>query len=299
MAKRVKRIHLRLLRWIAVVCALGIAAAFLVSWWVGARLVAPTPRAIGAPPADLHAETVSIPSRSGSILGAWYVPGEPGKATIVLLHPIRGSRLSMIDRARLLHRVGYSVLLVDLQAHGESPGQHITAGHLERWDAQAAVDYARSRNPNERVGIVGVSLGGAAALLATPIDVDAMVLESVYPTIDEAIDNRVRMRLGPLAPIASRLLLLQMKLRLDASPKQLRPIDHIEQVRCPVLVMGGDRDRHTTLAETEHLFDSAAEPKQLAIFAGASHQDLQHFAPEEYEEVVVGFLAEYLDADSP
>lgn len=285
------------MRWLAVIGLSGILTAFCVSWWVGARLVAPASRAIGAAPTDLPAETVKIHSRSGSTLAAWYISGKPGMATIVLLHPIRGSRLSMIDRARLLHRVGYSILLVDFQAHGESPGQHITAGHLERFDATAAVDYARSRDPDGRIGIIGVSLGGAAALLATPLDADAMVFESVYPTIDEAIGNRVRMRLGPLTPIASRLLQVQMRLWLGLAPNQLRPIHHIGHTECPVLVMAGDKDRRTTLAETKRLFDSAVEPKQLAIFAGATHQDLQQFAPEEYASTVLSFFAKHLDAD--
>jgi len=51
--------------------------------------------------------------------------------TIVLMHGVRANRLSMVRRAEMLHRAGYSVLLFDFQAHGESPGSHITMGYLE------------------------------------------------------------------------------------------------------------------------------------------------------------------------
>lgn len=128
-------------------------------------------------------------------------------------------------------------------------------------------------------------------MLASPLDIDAAVLESVYPTISEAVENRIRMRLGPLSPIATQLLLLQLKPRLDVSPTQLRPIDHVDKLGCPVLVMSGSLDRHTTRAETKRLYESASEPKQLAIIEGAAHVD---FDPTPYAELVLAFLDRHL-----
>ena len=43
----------------------------------------------------------------------------------------RADRSTMVTRAKLLQHHGYSVLLVDLQAHGETPGKQITFGALE------------------------------------------------------------------------------------------------------------------------------------------------------------------------
>jgi hypothetical protein len=37
----------------------------------------------------------------------------------------------MVGRPRFLHRAGYSALLYDSRAHGESGGDAITFGHLE------------------------------------------------------------------------------------------------------------------------------------------------------------------------
>ena len=282
------------LRWIAVAAVAVCAVAAAVSWWVAGQLVSPAPRRIPARAIDLDVESVVINSDSGSPLAGWYAPGNTDKGTVVLLHSIRSSRLQMVDRARLLHRNGYSTLLIDLQAHGESPGQHITAGHLERSDARAAVRFARQRQPDQPVAIIGTSLGGAATLLASPLDIDAAILEAVYPTIGEAVDNRVRMRLGPLSPIATHVLLLQLTPRLGISPSQLRPIDHISAIGCPVLVMVGSQDRHTSPAETRRLFAAAVQPKQLAIIAGAGHVDLHHFDPMRYANIVLTFLDTHL-----
>jgi len=110
----------------------------------------------------------------------------------------------MLGRARFLTRAGYSTLLIDFQATGESPGEAITFGWRERFDVLASVRYLNARLPGEPVGIVAVSLGGAATLLATPLlEIRAAVLEAVYPSIERAVANRLRMRLGALGPAVS------------------------------------------------------------------------------------------------
>jgi alpha-beta hydrolase superfamily lysophospholipase len=65
-----------------------------------------------------------------------------------MAHAVRADRRSMLGRAEFLHRAGYSVLLFDAQAHGESPGDRITFGYLEALDAAAAVSFAVARDPD-------------------------------------------------------------------------------------------------------------------------------------------------------
>jgi fermentation-respiration switch protein FrsA (DUF1100 family) len=281
----------RIRRLLFVSIIISVLAFAGASWFVAGALVAPANHLVGAPPTRLQIETTTIPSDSGSSLAAWFAPCENATATVILLHPIRGDRRAMLSRAELLHDVGYATLLVDLQGHGESPGENITAGYRERLDVGAAVNFARTRNSNHSIGIIGCSLGGAAALLASPLSIDALVLESVYPTISEAVHNRVSMRLGPLSHVLAPALLVQLKPRLGISPSQLRPIDHIGNAGCAVLVAGGDCDAHTTLPETERLFQAACEPKQLVIFEGAAHNDLLAYDHAKYREIVA-----FLDA---
>src|ERR1035438_4256770 len=105
----------------------------------------------------------------------------------------------MVERARFISQSGYAALLFDFQAHGESIGKQITVGYLESRDAQAAVEFAHRRFPGKPVAVIGVSLGAAAAVLAhPPLDVQALVLELMYPTVEDAIKDRLEMRLGPL-----------------------------------------------------------------------------------------------------
>jgi fermentation-respiration switch protein FrsA (DUF1100 family) len=204
----------------------------------------------------------------------------------------------MLGRAGALHRAGYTVLLVDLQAHGESAGERITFGARESLDAGAALAHLRRASPDERIAAIGVSLGGASLLLGSADlaanAADAVVLEAVYPTIEEAIADRLRIRLGALGPPLAPLLIWQLKPRLGIGPAELRPIDRIGKLRVPLLLIAGAEDRHTTLAESRRLFAAAPQPKELWVVDGASHQDLHPFARTEYERRVLEFLGRHL-----
>jgi alpha-beta hydrolase superfamily lysophospholipase len=265
------------------------------SYWVGGQLVAPRPAPIGSAADDLHAESVVIPGQPGSIHG-WWISGDVDKASVLLLHGIRANRTAMIGRARLLSRHGYSVLLIDLQAHGESPGAAITLGLRESAGVQLAREWIRRKRPGKPIGAIGVSLGGASILLGpSPSGFDAVVLEAVYPDARQALRNRMAMRFGPVAaPVLGKLLEAQVKPRLGISLEQLRPIDHIAAIGAPVLVIAGARDRHTTPMESAALFARAREPKQYWLLPGAAHQDFLRADPLAYENKVSAFLDRYL-----
>jgi pimeloyl-ACP methyl ester carboxylesterase len=167
---------------------------------VGDIVVQPFQTSVAPPPAELGAKSVVFPSSSGTMLHGWLAAGTPGDGVVVLLHGVRANRHAMLERALVLHRKGFGVLLFDFQAHGESIGRHITFGYLEGLDAESAVHYARQVLPGERIGIIGLSLGGAAAILAPkPLQVQAIVLESVYSTIHLAFTNRLRAHLDRIA----------------------------------------------------------------------------------------------------
>ncbi len=276
-------------KWFLFLVAVGIVVSLVVAWFLGGALVAPANRVVGTPPSDFPAKAVEFSSDSGSILAAWHLTVPQSNSTAILIHPIREDRRSMISRARLFNKHGYSTLLIDLQSHGESIGENITVGYLERYDVLAAIDYVRNIDAHQKIVIIGSSLGGASALFAQP-DVDLIVLESVYPTVSEAVHNRVQMRLGLFHHIVAPLLLVQLRPRLGISPDELRPIERIDGIHCPILIASGNLDQHTTIEETRRLFDAANEPKHLVVFEGAAHVDLLSHDPGKYENEIIGYV---------
>ena len=272
-----------------VIAVLGLGAIATLA--AGEMLSRPMRSDAGQAPADLQAEAVTLPVSQGGAVRGWLVRGTPGKGVILLLHGVRSNRTQMLGRASFLKAAGYSSLLIDLPAHGESSGERITFGMREAKGVNAALAYLRRELAGEPVGVIGVSLGGASLVFAHARPApQAVVLESVYPTITEAVANRLSMRLGASGEYLAPLLLWQLPLRLDFSADDLKPIDGVAGLGAPLLVASGALDQQTTIAETRRLFDAAAAPKDLWEVPGAAHQDLHAFKPVEYERRILGFF---------
>jgi len=292
---RIRRpVRLLILTSVALVLLLGASV-----WILGTKLVEPTNHQVPMP-TDLSAQNVAIPGVGHSIAGWWVDKGE-GSPVILLLHAVRADRSTMVSRAQLLMKHGFSVLLVDLQGHGETPGEAITFGLRESADVVAAREWIKHTALGRKIGVVACSLGGASVLLAPqPSGFDAVVLEAVYPRIARAVENRIRIRLGFLAPVLTPLLLMQIEPRLHIAASDLEPIRSIGRLGAPVLIAAGSKDEHTTLEESRELFDAASTPKSLWIVEGARHQDLLAYDEKGYEEHVVGFLRKLLGSgDAP
>ena len=241
-------------------------------------------------------ESVQFQSSSGAIIHGWLVTGQLDKGVVILMHGIRANRLQLVDQAEFLFHAGYSVLLFDFQAHGESIGKHITAGYLESRDATAAVNFIHQKFPGKKICADGFSMGGAAAVLAQPpLQVNAMILQSVYPTIEQAITDRLESRFSWFGKFGTPFLTWQLKPRLGFGAEDLCPIRQVGKITVPKFFIAGTADRDTRLPESQALFDAAAEPKQLWLVDGAAHVDMLAFAKTEYEKRILNFLTKNLN----
>jgi uncharacterized protein len=147
----------------------------------------PRARLGGLTPADqaLPYRDVSIVARDGTKLAGWYVPSRNG-AAVVVLHGSGSSRLNILDHVGVLGRAGYGVMAIDARGHGASEGAPMDVGWLAHLDIEAGVSFL-SRQPDvdtERIGVLGISLGGAGALVAAAEDprIAAVVAEGVAVT---------------------------------------------------------------------------------------------------------------------
>jgi len=145
----------------------GAFVAFsLVSFWLAVR---PPRLAIPLGPGDvgLTVETVTITADDGVKLAGWLVP-RSGAPAIVLLHGYPAEKADLLPIAAAL-APRFTVLLLDQRYFGQSGGRATTIGFRERRDLRRAIDFLAIRGFSE-VGVFGLSLGGAVALLAAAED---------------------------------------------------------------------------------------------------------------------------------
>ena len=117
------------LRWLLGGTCLGIVSIAGLAWWLGSAFIAPANHPVRMP-ADFPTTDVAI-AGDGHTIAASLRNAGAGTPIVLLLHGMGGDRRSTLPRAQRLVSAGFSVLMIDLQAHGATPGEHITLGLRE------------------------------------------------------------------------------------------------------------------------------------------------------------------------
>lgn len=243
-----------------------------------------------------------LTASDGVRLAGWYIPAGDGAgptaATVILVHAFGANKSDMLEWAVPLHEQ-YNLVLFDLRNHGQSQAANTTMGVTEERDVRAVVDWVVTNRGAERVGILGVSLGGAAAVNEAAGDarVDALVLDSTHATLANAIQARIERAGFPLSLPAAWSILFGGLLRTGVDMSSADPLQAVESYGDggrPVLVVTGTADRMVGATDAEDLLMAARTGggmAELETCAGAGHAASLATCPDEYRGWVLGFLS--------
>jgi fermentation-respiration switch protein FrsA (DUF1100 family) len=163
---------------------------------------------------------------------------------------------------------------------------------LEALDVRAAADFVLEGYPEERIGVMGYSMGAVAAILAAADDprLQAVLAVSPFATLYEAVRHRLG-HLGPLTPVIAWCGEKMTNLHLA----DVRPVDVVAQLSPrPILIVEGGDDQMLPPASGQRLYKAAAEPKELWSVPGVAHVDFRQAVPEAYRLRIVGFFEKHL-----
>lgn len=136
--------------------------------------------------------SVSPDDQPLSIVG-WWMPADNARAVLVFIHGGGSNRTSSFFRAMDFYRAmvsqGIAVVAIDLRNHGESgsDARGLQFGRTEKYDARAAIDWARKRHPDLPLFAMGISMGGATLIHAAhegPSLDGLILLDSLLDTAD-------------------------------------------------------------------------------------------------------------------
>lgn len=250
----------------------------------------------------LPREAVALTSRDGTRLAAWFIPGTRRQA-VLLLHGYTACKDDMLSHAAFLHAAGFSVFLLDLRACGESAGSVVTLGGHERDDVRAALSYLQTREDvdPDRLGVLGLSLGAALALLAacdSPA-VRAVVAESAFRSVRSAIRQNFRrfthLPSFPWAELTTRLA----EWRQHISARLVAPEAEVGRLRrCAVLLIHAADDRVISIRDSQAIFTRLSGPKAFWRVPAAPHALAYNTLREEYAARVVAFFDRWLAAEA-
>ncbi len=215
------------------------------------RKIETTPTSIG-----LHYEQTTVRTADNIQLDSWFIPASDAAPTLLFFHGNAGNISHRLASIATFHDLDLNVFIFDYRGYGRSTGKPSESGVYR--DAEAVWQYLtkhRGIDPH-RIIVFGRSLGGAiAAWLAAHTQPAAVIIESSFTSVPELAS-----KLYPLAP--TRLL----------TRLQFNTLEHIQNVRSPLLVIHSHEDDLIPFAHGKALYETAQVPKQFLELIG-NHGD--------------------------
>jgi uncharacterized protein len=232
-------------------------------------------------------EDVTFVTSDGLRLAGWYVPSRNRAAVIVF--PARG-RSGPHEHVRMLAGHGYGVLIFDPRGTGQSQGDPYRWGGEK--DVKAALAFLRSRSEvdPERIGGLGLSLGGELMLqtAAETTALKAVVSEGAgIRSIREQMDKPGAGK-WLSAPTWVMLTAAIAVFSNHAPPPNLNKLVARISPRPVFLIYSGHPVGGEELNAT--FYASAGQPRTLWRIDDAGHTDGLSRHPAEYERRVIAFF---------
>ena len=243
-------------------------------------------------------EDFDVRAQDGVELRGWKIrPRSPNGDWILLFHGVSDNRTGVSGPAELLLRHGYSVVMMDSRAHGQSGGEMATYGWKERYDSVAVSNALYSRESVRHLGALGVSMGAAIALQSAAVEprIEAVIAEDSFADLREVSYDYAGLHFSPL--LGKTLFRPATIFAMDEiarvggfPPDDVSPARAVATRRFPTLLICGTRDTTIPCRHAKKIYNAALGPKELWIVDGAGHAAALGHAPAEYEGRVTRFL---------
>ncbi|MDY0212702.1 MAG: alpha/beta fold hydrolase [Desulfuromonadaceae bacterium] len=242
------------------------------------------------------ARQVSLQTDDGVNLKAWYVPSTTD-TTVILLHGYKMDSGEMASIAAMLVRHGFGIIAPDLRAHGDSEGELITFGQHELLDVKAVADYIATCEPDNTLGILGNSMGGALSLCYAAQDerIKAVVAHSPYASVRHSLKQGIKYFTGlPPFPFVPLIRMFSLPY-VDLDNPHISPLAMMPALKgTPVLILMGGADEVVEPQGAEQLFQAGGETTRLWFEPELTHVAFHTDIPELFERNMVDFFSDSL-----
>jgi alpha-beta hydrolase superfamily lysophospholipase len=244
-------------------------------------------------------EDFVVRTPDGIELRGWKVRARsPNSDWILLFHGVSDNRTGVLGHAELLLRHGYSIVMMDSRAHGESGGDVATYGWKERYDTVTVANALYSQEHVRHLGALGVSMGAAIALQSAAVEprIEVVVAEDPFANLREVSYDYGGLQFSPLLGKtlfrpATIFAMSELAKAGGFSPDDVSPENAVAARSFPTLLICGTRDHTIPCRHAEEIYERARGPKELWVVEGAEHASALGRAPAEYESRVIKFLA--------
>ncbi len=244
--------------------------------------------------------TVRITAADGTELVGHLRTAPNAKRTILAMHGWRSSwarDFGMI--ADFWYQSGCNVLYAEQRGQGESGGEYMGFGMLERHDCLSWIHYLNENGFAELpIYLGGVSMGATTVLMSAAFDlpenVRGIIADCAF-TSPEAIWRHVARKNMHLSYSGLRAAAANdlCRRRIQMAPTDCSTVDAVRESRVPILFIHGTDDHFVPVEMTYENYKACASSKRLLVVPGADHGMSYYVDQSGYESAMLGFWRDY------
>jgi len=233
-----------------------------------------TPRDLG-----LEYDAAGFPTRNNLNLHGWWIPSNAGrnKPLLILLHGWRRNMERMMPYIKELHS-HYNLFVFDSRNHGKSDSDSFSSMPRFAEDIIAALDHiqeAHSEHFSGKIGAIGLSMGGAAAIYAAAQDtrIRSVVTVGAFANPAEVMRLEYKKRKIPYFPMVY-LVFEYFQFHMGKRFSEFAPEANIANAEAVFFIVHGKKDQPAPHSHAERLLMAARQGNaELFMIEEAGHSD--------------------------
>ena len=247
-----------------------------------------------------------IRSRDGLRLYGQYFKGEDkGKGRVkriaICFHGYTGfGGGNNSAAAEFFLKNGFDVLLPDARAHGQSEGEYIGFGCLDRYDGLEWIKFLQNKYRMEdregrlEIYLYGVSMGGATVCMMSGLDlpgcVKAIISDCAFTSpeamFELVLKNKYHLPPAPVMMVAN----LVCQKYAGYTFNKCSSAKAVRRAKVPMLFIHGSGDTFIPESMCHTIYENCASEKDILIIDGAVHAESYYKDRETYENKLREFL---------
>lgn len=237
-----------------------------------------------------------IVNEKGLRLHALYATRENAEGTAILVHGYTDNALRMMMLGQLYYdTLHFNILLPDHVRHGQSEGEAIQMGWLDRLNIERWIAVSDSLWKDSPTYLHGISMGAATVMMCSGDNLSPSVrgiiedcgYTSVWDQFEKEIQGRFGLPVHPLMDVASFLC----QLRYGWNFRQASALEQVRRSTLPMLFIHGGNDNFVPTEMVYPLYAAKQTGyKQLWIAKGSAHAEAYKDYPQEYLAEMRKFL---------
>lgn len=241
--------------------------------------------------------TIKIPADQNRYLEAWTIKTDSvSKGMVILYHGYMDEKSKLLRYAYPILDMGYDVMLIDFRGSGNSYGNQTTIGYFEAENVKQSVDYAMNTLKEDRIFLLGFSMG-AAAIIKAQHDykmpaVKGLIAEAAYGTLSGTIEARAHlMGLGILSKPGGYIFTFWLGTVNLFDAFRVNPEEYAITINKPIMIACGAKDQYIPKSETRRIYDNlASKNKTLVFYPDCTHELYIEKYPHEWRKNISSFL---------